>query len=213
MTRHGLSTGGIVGLVIGSLILAGLLAMMILKRRERIRHKRKLPKGTTLLATDNPTSAGSAFLNSIGNGRSGSEMTESPRNPGFIHSGADRILAENLHENTGSGHPTPQSYKPSNSAVAVSTHSNHLHPGPFDDSSYSSFLSHEQGFEPHQSDGSAGPSIPNRQPQSSSVLSPSTMHADLVAFQKDLERHHEKHNLPSGNEDTEASDPPPIYSD
>ncbi|KAG6918056.1 hypothetical protein DXG01_016712 [Tephrocybe rancida] len=192
--------------------------MLILKRRAHLRHLRKQPRGTALLAPDSSSNAESSSSFAHNGDRSG-RMTESPLSPGAIYPGADTFAAANF-----AAIPAPQPYQLSNSTPAAGStfHSASANPViasgllvDIDAAHLSAIPSlpspHEQGVpEPIHSNLAGTSAMSDLQSRSPPL---STMHGDLVAFQKDLERDEEKRNQPSGSGRVEASDPPPVYSD
>ncbi|KAF8069997.1 hypothetical protein FPV67DRAFT_995717 [Lyophyllum atratum] len=212
--------------------------MLFLKRRAHLRHLAKRPRGATLLNHDRPSNTTSLYSGPDGSG-SGSEMAESEFSPGVVSSAATAIAAANLAAIPANGYPAPQPYKRFNADADGPNTSSTSDASPFAQSKPS--RSERQGallvdIETQPSDGvllSPLPLLPspheqssfglidaaaasssqalNRQSRDLPGLPASTTHADMVAFQKELERDDEKTNQPNGTRT--AEDPPPLYSD
>lgn len=210
----------------------GLLIMMLLKWRAHLRHLRQQPRGTSLLSHQTPSNTPSLYSGPNGTA-SPSEMAESSFSRGVVASAANFIVAANLAAMPVNGYPAPQAYKSFNTEAAGTNTSPDFgasfSPSPRLDTP------NAKGIQIHSTDPailSTLPLLPSPHEQSSfglmdvadNTLSyhwemqpralphvlPSTIHADMIAFQKELERDNEKTNQPSGSRN--AEDPPPVYS-
>ncbi|KAF5386237.1 hypothetical protein D9615_002674 [Tricholomella constricta] len=240
--KKGLSTGGIVGLVLGLVVLAGLLAMMFLKWRAHRRHALQRPRGSTLLNNIDSSPSGSNAT-SLHSGGMGSEMSESGFSRGVVASAASTIAAANLAATPPGGYPAPQPYKSFHTGAADGTGppspvyaAAGVLPGVTQPRTSHAERQGGQVIETHHSpDVSALASLPSpheqnsfgvidgvavpasgtadrRQSRSLPNVPPSTTHAGMVAFQKELERDH-KSNQPGGSRNADVNDPPPVYTD
>ncbi|GLB45081.1 hypothetical protein LshimejAT787_1901590 [Lyophyllum shimeji] len=236
--NKGLSKGGIAGLVVGLAIVAGMLAMMLLKWRAHRRHLRQRPRGSTLpLLNPQPPSNAESLHSDPDGSASGWEMTESGFNRPVVASAASVIAAANLAAIPRNGYPAPQPYKPPNDAAGRSPSPTtdilpfaqskagpsgrqdaplpeiHTHATDTGRLSELSLLPspHEQAsFEPIDAANASSSGTANRQSRALPDVPPSTVHAEMVAFQKELEREDEKTGRPGGRGN--AEDPPPGYS-
>ncbi|KAF9462277.1 hypothetical protein BDZ94DRAFT_734244 [Collybia nuda] len=227
--KGGLSTGGIVGLVIGLAILAGLIIMFLLKRRNHLRHVRKRPRGSMFL------SSGPASLQLSGSPNG--EMSQVPFSPSVLSPGAVAAAHVRTVEGQQAGNYGPpnvradgtsSSYTPllpiaqySDSAPTrqATLHSSN-HTNTADSSSLMEPLPSPHETSPPTSWGDAAFIAAGMAPSASSSSSaqkalpntPSVIHSEMAAYQKALERDDEKSNQPSSSR-VDVTDPPPLYTD